>query len=105
MSNEERYDGNPMLRLMDSYVLDAIGLLDRSTAESLTEQAPMLADALDVEQGTWQQVVERAMGMPDDSQETLSAAWQQYQLEYAQNGEEPDAIAFAHMMVDRATAA
>lgn len=105
MSHEDRYDGNPMLRLMDSYVLDAIGVLDGKTAESLSEQAPMLADALDTEQGTWQEVVERSMGMPADSKETLAAAWQQYQVEYAQHDEPADPIAFAHMMVDRATAA
>lgn len=104
-SNESRYEGQPMLRLMDSYVLDAIGLLDEQYAATLREQAPKLATVFGVQAETWQSIVEQAMHMPPDSQETVVRAWNTYQREYSEHGEAADPVEFAHTMVDRALGA
>ncbi|MCY1718465.1 hypothetical protein OVA26_16135 [Microbacterium sp. SL62] len=62
-----RYDGKPVLRLLDSYVLDAIGALDEKTVQGNTILAPKIAQALKVEADTWQRAVELSMDLPEDS--------------------------------------
>lgn len=103
--NQGRYEGKPLLRLMDSYVLDAIGVLDEEYAATLREQTPKLAKALGVQATSWQEVVEKSMDMPTDSSETLIRAWNTYQREYREHDSDPDPLEFAHLMVDRAIGA
>lgn len=43
-----RYVGKPVLRLLDAYVLDALGALDERTARANEEMAPKLIAALNV---------------------------------------------------------
>lgn len=96
----ERYAGKPMLRLLDSYVLDAIGALDDRTGAELTANAPRLSQALGASGETWQQVVENAMGMPSDSADAVRAIWAQYVDDALADAGTPDPLDFTYRLND-----
>jgi hypothetical protein len=95
-----RYSGKPMLRLLDAYVLDALGALDDRTARSMAEMAPKTIAALNVPASTWQQAVELSMEMPPSSMAELRAKWEQYVHEALAAGVTPDVLGWTHKMVD-----
>lgn len=95
-----RYDGKPMLRLLDAYVLDRLGLLDESTAEELAAQGPILARALGVAASDWPTAVEQAMGLPPEFSEAVVAAWWQFREAQESRGITPDPIEFTHLTSD-----
>ena len=97
---EERYAGKPMLRLLDAYVLDALGALDEKTARDNAAMSSRIAQALKVDAATWQGAVERAMQMPPDSAEALRALWEQHVHATLGNGGTPDVLAWTHDVVD-----
>lgn len=97
---DTRYDGKPMLRLLDAYVLDALGALDEVTAVNYTQMRPKLAASLNVDSPTWQGVVEQSMDMPPDSVEALRALWEAHVHETIAAGETPDVVAWTHDLVD-----
>ncbi len=62
-----RYAGKPLLRLLDAYVLDALGVLDQRMARANEEMAPKIIAALNVSASTRQQAVEVSKEMPPSS--------------------------------------
>lgn len=99
-SDTERYQSKPMLRFLDAYVLDCIGLLDDATSDLCERFAPSLASALKVDASTWQVVVELSMDMPRGSRAELRELWlQAVEIDRAR-GWEPDALVFARELVD-----
>ncbi|MFG6504549.1 hypothetical protein [Microbacterium sp. P05] len=100
MSDEARYQGKPMLRVLDAYVLDALGALDELTVESYTAMRPKLAAALHAEAPSWQGVVERAMDMPPDSANALRAMWERHVHETLAAGDVPDVVTWVRQLVD-----
>jgi hypothetical protein len=101
MSDTDRYDGSPMLRLLDSYVLDAIGMLDEATAASLPVAAPKLAEAFGMTGGTWQEIVEQALGFNADQRLALLEAWHDHVARSAEHGVAPNPLAFTHAVSDQ----
>lgn len=95
-----RYAGKPLLRLLDAYVLDALGALDERTARSNEEMAPKIIAALSVSASTWQQAIEVSMEMPPSSAQELRVKWEQYVHEALAAGVTPDVLAWTHKMVD-----
>lgn len=96
----QRYEGKPFLRLLDSYVLAAIGQLDDANALWLTEAEPHFRATFG-EQGTWQQIVEKRMGFPAGMPAAILEVWTRGQAKFrAAAGEEPDPVLFAHQFVD-----
>lgn len=95
-----RYEGKPILRLLDAYVLDALGALDEKTARANEQMAPKIISALHVEASSWQEAIERSMEMPPGSADELRARWEQYVHEALAAGVTPDVIAWTHKMVD-----
>lgn len=95
-----RYDGKPILRLLDSYVLDAIGALDEKTVQGNAVLAPKIAQALKVDADSWQRAVELAMDLPEDSVVELRARWQQFVEASLAAGETPDPLGWSHALVD-----
>ncbi|MDJ1114603.1 hypothetical protein [Microbacterium dauci] len=96
----DRYDGKPLLRFLDAYVLDALGALDEKTAALAVAMKDKTAAALGVEGDTWQEVIERAMAMPPGAREQLQALWEQHVVLVTEAGQTPDVVAFAHATVD-----
>lgn len=90
-----------MLKLVDSYVLDALGVLDEQTRESLERMTPVFASSLGVEASTWQGIVEQAMALPPDSPAAIQGAWESAVREDLELGRTPDVEAFAHALVDQ----
>lgn len=72
-----RYDGKPFLRLLDSFVLDAIGLLTDAQKEGLATVQPRLAQLYGVD-GTWQQIVAAQLSLPESFREDVSRVWSNY---------------------------
>ncbi len=95
-----RYEGKPMLRLLDAYVLDALGALDEETARNNAAMVDKLSAALHVEADTWQDAVEKAMNMPPDSRDALRAMWEQHVHRTLQEGSTPDVLDWTHGLVD-----
>ncbi|SEN06517.1 hypothetical protein SAMN05428959_10130 [Duganella sp. CF517] len=55
-----RYEGEPLLRLIECYVLDSIDQLTSEQAENLASMEPKLSGALGVT-GTWKEIVAKTM--------------------------------------------
>ncbi len=60
----DRYAGKPFLRLLECYVLFAIGQLDEHQQETLQHMEPKLADVYNLS-GTWLDIVSSQMAFPD----------------------------------------
>ena len=95
-----RYDGKPMLRLLDAYVLDALGALDPVSAQTNAANSEKIAVAMNVSAATWQEAVERALQMPPDSSDALRGMWEQHVHATLANNGTPDVLAWTHELVD-----
>ncbi|MES2185925.1 MAG: hypothetical protein V4505_15345 [Pseudomonadota bacterium] len=95
-----RYAGKPFLRLLECYVLDAIGQLDDGTRSAMDSMEPKLAKVYQ-RQGTWQEIVRGEMDFPPSFPETIRGFWGQYSAEMARRGETIDANAFAMSFIDQ----
>jgi hypothetical protein len=94
-----RYDGKPLLRLLECYVLEAIGQLsavDRSKLEKMTPnfQAVYKLD------GDWRSVVSQVMHFPGTLDENIRSLWKRNRELASRNGQELMAEDFAKMVVD-----
>lgn len=96
----ERYDGKPFLRLIDCYVLDAIGHLDDEQARRLEEMTPKFRDVFGVP-GTWREIVERRMDFPADMATAIRRVWDEGHDRFVEEaGREPDPAEFTQVFVD-----
>ncbi|MGB3165906.1 MAG: hypothetical protein WBA68_03925 [Alteraurantiacibacter sp.] len=97
----DRYAGKPFLRLLDSYVLNAIGELDEANAEWLKVSEPNFAHQYGGS-GTWQQIVEQRMQFRPGMRAAIVESWESGRAKFRKGtGEEPHPVKFAHMFVDR----
>lgn len=74
MSTGTRYQGKPLLRLLEFYVLKAIGELSRESEESLNAMAPKL-QAIYGGDGRWEDAIARALHMPDTMPQAIRDMW------------------------------
>ena len=96
----DRYQGKPFLRLLDSYVLDAIGHLDDSTERELTHAEPQLRETFGG-QGGWRDIVMARMNFPDGIAGAIREVWQKGRVRFVEaNGHEPDPWEFARSFID-----
>lgn len=72
-----RYDDKPFLRLLDCYVLDAIGQLDDAQRKNLEKLVPRLAKTF-ASGGTWQQMVAQQLEFSDSVPDKIRQFWQGY---------------------------
>jgi hypothetical protein len=94
-----RYQGKPLLRLLECYVLDAISQLsaaDRSKLELMTSklQAVYKVD------GNWRSIISQVMHFPATLDDNIRSMWARNRELAAQHGEELLAEDFARMIVD-----
>ncbi|CAA2110269.1 hypothetical protein [Variovorax paradoxus] len=93
MPTTNRYEGRPLLRLVDCLVLDAIDQLDDEKRATLEALEPRLAQTFSAT-GTWQQMIASQMGFGDDVPDRIRHFWRRY-LDHAEtNNERVDAQAF-----------
>lgn len=104
MTNNPRYDGKPLLRLLELYTLRAIDELPQADEQTLRKMAPKL-QALYGGNGEWHDAVAAAVNMPADMPVAVRKMWAK-NLEIARaNGATLQPQAFAEMFVDANLAA
>ncbi|RUU50123.1 hypothetical protein, partial [Mesorhizobium sp. M2C.T.Ca.TU.002.02.1.1] len=74
MATEKRYEGKPLLRLLELYVLKAIGELSRESEELLNAMAPKL-QAIYGGDGRWEDAIAKALHMPDTMPDAIGDMW------------------------------
>jgi hypothetical protein len=99
MISDPRYDGKPLLRLLDVYVLWAIGKLPPDQEDGLNRMAPKL-QARFGGGGQWHEAVERAVRMDADTPQQLRVMWARNQEIARANGLTLTPEEFAMMVVD-----
>jgi len=100
MSDSLRYDGKPLLRLLELYILNAIDELPLAEREGLNRLAPKL-QAVYGGKGQWHEAIEAAVRMPADMQQLIRDMWAK-NLEIAGANNVPPLTPqkFAEMFVD-----
>lgn len=78
MTDPNRYEGKPFLRLIDSYVFWAIGELSERDGQSLLDMTPRLQEVYG-SGGSWQEIVAEQMEYPDSLPERLREMWEDNQ--------------------------
>ncbi|WP_285710587.1 hypothetical protein [Erythrobacter oryzae] len=95
----DRYAGKPFLRLLDSYVLAAIGELPSAQQDSLQSMEPKLHSVYGTK-GSWQQIVADQMGFPEDLPETIRAIWDNGVAKMRASGIDAEPSEFVRQFVD-----
>lgn len=96
----DRYDGKPLLRLLELYVLKALGELPALEEETLAKLAPKLQTIYGGD-GTWDGAIETAVRMPKDMPGQIRDLWaQNLQIAQAKNVPALSAQQFAELFVD-----
>lgn len=88
-----------MLRLLECYVLWAIGKLERKEEQTLGQMEPKLRQVFN-QQGDWREILARGMSLPANMPELIRANWAE-NLEIAkQHSATLAPQQFAEMFVD-----
>lgn len=95
-----RYEGKPFVRLIECYILSAIGELPELYAKKLDEMGPALKETYDLD-GTWREVVAQVMEFPESIDDELRGMWNHNQAIAAQKNQILSAEAFAQAVVDQ----
>src|ERR1700722_8078403 len=69
-----RYQVKPLLRLLECYVMWAIGELSESDAKIMTDMTPKLQSVYGTK-GTWQDAIEKAVKLPTNMPDMIRAMW------------------------------
>ena len=94
-----RYEGKPFLRLLDCYVLDAIGALHPDEQARLAEMAPMLEETFG--NSDWHEVVAEQMQFPEGMAGAIREVWTKGRVRFIEaQGHEPDPLEFTTNFVD-----
>jgi len=100
MSDNVRYDGKPLLRLLELYILKALDELPAVEQETLTRLAPKL-QAIYGGNGQWHEAIEAAVHMPKDMPQVIRDMWaKNLEIAKAKNVPALSAQQFAEMFVD-----
>ena len=101
MNAPNRYTGKPFLRLLDCYVMDAIGVLDPTDDAELKQVEPKLRKTFGA-QGSWRQIVESRMNFPAGMKGAIKELWEKGRPKFiAQHGYEPNPWDFTIHFIDK----
>lgn len=101
MSNAQgRYDGKPFLRLIECYVLHAIGQLSVEDSGMLKGLEPKLEQTYGMK-GSWVEIVQAQMAFPDTLPGQLKMLWRENVDAADARGATVDPNAFAVAIIDR----
>ncbi|WP_294258916.1 hypothetical protein [Sphingomonas sp.] len=96
----DRYTDKPFLKLLDCYVLDAIGHLPPDADAELTSIEPHLHRLFEAE-GPWRGIVEDKLGFQDGMQGAILEIWQNGRQKFVEaQGHEPDPGEFTRIFID-----
>ena len=95
-----RYEGKPLLRLLECYVLWCIGELSEDDRAAMERMTPDLQRVYQ-RTGTWQAIVAAVMEFPADMPEGVRAVWKTARTAGASMNVPIPAETFARMFVDR----
>jgi hypothetical protein len=70
-----RYFEKPFIKLLECYVLNAIGHLDQTQQEKLKLLEPNLAKTYEME-GSWIEIIEAQMELPSNLQVVIRDVWE-----------------------------
>ena len=96
--DQDRYKNNPFLRLLDCYILDAIGELRPEQKESLEKLEPRLQETLNA-QGSWREIVEDQMDFLPTVAVEIEMSWAGYREHEERLGHEVTASSFVRDFV------
>jgi hypothetical protein len=96
----DRYEGKPLLRLLELYVLWCIDELSDNDRAAMEEMTPHLQRVYQ-RTGTWQEILESVMGLPPNAPEQVRAVWKTARAGGAAANVPIPAETFARMFVDR----
>ena len=74
MITENRYFNKPFLRILECYVLKAIGELTTTEETTLRAMESRLCQIFK-QQGDWLEIVERTMDLPKEMQDIIREKW------------------------------
>jgi hypothetical protein len=74
MTSNQRYQGKPLLRLLECYVLWEINELPVKDVRLLEEMTPKLQQVYKVA-GTWREILEKVMEIPPSMPEAIRDLW------------------------------
>ena len=98
-TSSSRYEGKPLLKLLESYVLWTIGQLPAKDEEVLMQITPKLQSIYGI-QGDWQQIVSEVMELPPNIPALIKALWAKNAQIPNENGVPLAPQHFAEMFVD-----
>ena len=98
--SDNRYNGKPLLRLLELYILHVLGELPAAEQETLNRLAPKLQTVYGGN-GAWDEAVAAAVHMPADMPQAIREMWDK-NLEIAKANNVPALTPqkFAEMFVD-----
>jgi len=91
----DRYEHNPMLVLVENFVLDAIGRLEPEKAARLNEIVNRTFGGTN-----WRATLRHQLALPPDTQDTLKTLWKQRQAEAELKQEDLAVEHLARQMAD-----
>lgn len=99
MDQSQRYSGKPLLRLLECYVLRAIGALPDKEAQALASMTPKLREIYGHD-GDWPEIVAATVNLPPEATVAIKGMWERNQKIASENNVTLSAQAFAEMFVD-----
>lgn len=95
----DRYSGQPLLRLLESYVLWAIGHLSEDDQALIERMVPHLQRTFGM-RGTWQEILEAVMQLPANMPSLIRRNWEENLAIAKDRQEELAPTLFARQFVD-----
>jgi hypothetical protein len=94
-----RYDGKPLLRLLECYVLWSIGSLPEKESAALEQMTPQLREIYGAD-GAWHEVIAAAVELPPDMPELVKKTWDRNAALARSRGATLTPQQFAELFVD-----
>jgi hypothetical protein len=98
-SSSPRYQGKPLLKLLESYVLWTIGQLPEKDTELLNQMTPKLQSVYGMQED-WQQIISTVMQLPPNMPTLVRDLWTKNTEIARTNGVTLTPQRFAEMFVD-----
>jgi hypothetical protein len=95
-----RYDQRPFLRLLESYVLHALGALTEADRADLDAMTPKLQETFG-RTGTWLEIVAAEMHFPVDCPATILLNWEANKKRASERGLRLHPQQFAQFLADK----
>lgn len=99
-SSDRGYEGRPLLKLVECFVLKAIGHLEPGTEATLQRMTPKLQQIYS-KTGSWDDVIKDILAWPADIEAQIRTAWEAERMSCSEAGHDLSAAEFTVSYVDR----